>query len=585
MPLVYRTLFAVPPSHDVIELSLTTLSRWLSRGPGGQDVDIRRPGRYTLGRQSTATVVWHQNPDEGVRFLRLKTESERRGAVWRSVVTAVSDPGRATDRTVWIDLTADVLGPGSSEHRIDVSPPDVARMFLRSAPCSDGAAAVGEEPAIVRGRDDRAVESMLAAIGDDARRMAVVVTGSPTDLTVADWQTAMARVLDRAAGMYSGYILDRAAQERVAARLPREFGIPSGGVRTFRPRPRPHDPADSHRHPRLGAQTMDRARSGGRVRPWVGRALMQSVREVVIDTPLPGELRGLDSLLNEEEAGLPARAPIGGPGPAAVTHGAGRAPAPPLLPAPRRDHTTDQTGEVKRRDARIAALEKERDRLLAELAEAMEERDLGQERLRAARHENAWLRTKIHEEGLYALAGARAPVQRSERAPGDFEELLERMTDHAAFPHLHLTIDDPLDDVRELSGNRKERLWATRAWEALRALNDYVRYQLAHPGEGRTLHDYLRDPPEGFHSIPVKRVAAHESDTVRNRAKLSGRRIFRVPTRVHPDGMVPMFAHIKLDAEYGVCPRLYYYPDIGPGRTNRIYIGYLGRHLPVHSTN
>ena len=96
------------------------------------------------------------------------------------------------------------------------------------------------------------------------------------------------------------------------------------------------------------------------------------------------------------------------------------------------------------------------------------------------------------------------------------------MTDETSFPYLRVTIDDALDDMRELSGHKKERLWVTKAWEALRALNDYVRYQLTHPENSKPLHDYLRDQPDGFFTIPVKRMAAHESDTVQNRAKFSG---------------------------------------------------------------
>jgi hypothetical protein len=42
---------------------------------------------------------------------------------------------------------------------------------------------------------------------------------------------------------------------------------------------------------------------------------------------------------------------------------------------------------------------------------------------------------------------------------------------------------------------------------------------------------------------------------------------------VEPSGRVPMYAHIKLDIEYGICPRLYFYPHLGPGTTNRVYIG------------
>ncbi|HLU97017.1 MAG TPA: hypothetical protein VKZ89_09290 [Thermobifida alba] len=587
MPLVYRTVFTVSPPCDVVGLSLDTFSTWLAHKSDGRCPDLSRSGHHVLDHRYTVKVVRHENPAENLRFLRLKTESthDRSGTVWQTVLTAVSAPGRASDRTVWIDMTAIPPGAEAAQERFEVVRPKLVRSFLNAARCFDGAAVLTEAPVIVRGRDTRAVDALLAAICDDSRRMAVVATVAPPDLTVVGWRMAMGQVLKSACGMYSGYVLDRAAQERVAARLPREFDIPAGGVRTFRPGVRLSDPGDHRRHPRLG---MDAARTGGVIAPRIGRTLAHALREVVLDAPLPEELQLLDSLLTEEEADLSATpaSPPSALGATVVYRTESAATPRPPVPAPAApDRTAELAAEVKRRTARIADLEKERERLLAELAETAAERDRYREELRGARHENAWLREQLRDNGHYALAAAKPPAVPSDQPPDDFEELLERMLDGASFPYLRVTIDDSLDDVRELSGHKKERLWATKAWEALRALNDYVRYQLTHPGNGKTLHDYLRDQPDGFHTIPVKRMAAHESDTVQNRAKFSGKRIFRVPAEVHPDGEVPMFAHIKLDAEYGICPRLYYYPDLGPGRTNRIYIGYLGRHLPVHSTN
>ncbi|GLU46500.1 hypothetical protein [Nocardiopsis ansamitocini] len=584
MPLVYRTLFSVAAGHDIIELSTRTLSHWLAgHRADGPTVTFTRSGNYELNRNSTATVVRHDNTDEHISFLRLITESAPAAITWRTVLTAVSDPGRMSDRLVWIDMSADVGGQNPEDRRFDAAAPGVALFFLQALECRDGASALGTEPTIVHGHDDAAVAGLLAAVRDDRRRLATIVSGVPADLTVAAWQQTMAGVLHRSVGMQSSYVLDLAAQQRLGDALPREFRVPIGGLRTFLPRVDLSNSNDSLRHPRLSARTLEGARSGNGVRPWVGSALIRAVRDAIREQPLPEELRSLDSLLNEEEAELSIR-----PGRAASPARPGRGPVPAwgsartpawsgAGPAPAR--------EIKHRDVRIVELEKERERLLAELAETMEERDLGHEELRAAMNENAWLRTCLREAGLYALAGAKAPVAPGERPPGDFEELLERMTDASAFPHLYFTIDDNQDDVRELSGNKKERLWATRAWEALRALDDYARYQLAHPGAGKNLHDYLREPPEGFHGIPVKRLAAHESDTVQTRDKYAEKRTFKVPDQVHPDGVLPMFAHIKLDAEYGICPRLYYYADLAPGRTGRIYIGYLGRHLPVHSSN
>src|SRR5690606_22923379 len=280
LPLVYRTVFTVSPPCDVVGLSLDTFSTWLAHKSDGRCPDLSRSGHHVLDHRYTVKVVRHENPAENLRFLRLKTESthERSGTVWQTVLTAVSDPGRASDRTVWIDMTAIPPGAEAAQAPFEVVRPKLVRSFLNAARCFDGAAVLTEAPVIVRGRDTRAVDALLAAICDDSRRMAVVATVAPPDLTVVGWRMAMGQVLKSACGMYSGYVLDRAAQERVAARLPREFDIPAGGVRTFRPGVRLSDPGDHRRHPRLG---MDAARTGGVIAPRIGRTLAHALREVV----------------------------------------------------------------------------------------------------------------------------------------------------------------------------------------------------------------------------------------------------------------------------------------------------------------
>ncbi|HIY42893.1 MAG TPA: hypothetical protein H9836_17440, partial [Candidatus Nocardiopsis merdipullorum] len=199
-------------------------------------------------------------------------------------------------------------------------------------------------------------------------------------------------------------------------------------------------------------------------------------------------------------------------------------------------------------------------------------------------HEIGWLRDRAREAGLYRLASTAAPPDPGPGPPRNVRELLERITDGSALPHLFFTIEDH-DTVYELSDNRKETLWVTRAWEAMLALNDYARYQFDNPGIGLGFHSYLKETPDGYRVIPVKRLASQESDYVRNRGKLNEKRLFPVPHEVDPSGRIPMYAHIKLDIEYGICPRMYFFPHLGDGTTNRIYVGYLGRHLPVQQSN
>lgn len=602
MPLVYRTLVAVPEHDgDLVAAAATVLSRWLSkRGNSGARVDFTTSGRFDLSNRSRALVARHDNPEEGLSFLRLTTESDKSDGLWRTITTVVVDPDLSPRRYVWIDMTVEPTGPTVDvvdSSRLDIMPPEAARMLLDTVDGHDGDHPLPATPRIVRGRDDLLVDTLVATIRDPRRRMAVVATGAPRDVTVADWRSAMAGALSRCTGMCGGYVLDAAAQERMDALLPRSLDVPSGGVRTFLPRVDWHDEADAVRHPRMSPATLDTAREGERIRNWVGAALSRRVRDNALEVRLPEALQAVDALLAEETDDV--RRFLSGTGP-----GSGSRPPDPrdrvafhrVVPgsedtdptfAQEREVWEQQTQrlreEITRLGSRIGDLAEERDELLAETADLGEELDAAREQLRAAHHEIRWLREQAREAGLFRLAASTAPRDPRRPPPDSVSELLERITDDSELPHLYFTIED--QTVYELSDSRKESLWVTRAWEALLALNDYARYQFDNPGSGMGFHSYLRENPDGYQVIPIKRLASQESDYVRNRGKLNDKRLFRVPEEVEPGGRVPMYAHIKLDIEYGICPRLYFYPHLGPGTTNRVYIGYLGRHLPVQQSN
>ena len=594
LPLVYRTLVAVPDDDgDLVAVASTVLSRWLSkRGNSGARVDFGSSGRYDLSNRSRALVARHDNTHEGLTFLRLTTESDKPDGVWRTLVTVVVDPELSPWRYLWLDMTVEPA-PGLSTEvtRLEVMPPEAARMLLEAVNAHDGAHTLVPAPRIVRGRDESDVAALHSAIRDPLRRLAIVATGAPEDVTVAAWRGSMAGALSRCTGMCAGYVLDAAALDRMAAILPRDLDIPAGGVRTFLPSVDPQNEADSSRHPRMSPSTLDTARDGERVRNWVGAALSRRVRDNAVALGLPETLRAIDTLLHEETDDLRrdptslAPPPTNGPE-HAIAHRSEQdsANSVELAAAKAQEQQLQRLREeVRRLNTRIGELSEERHQLLDETADLAEELNTARESARSARYEAHWLRERVREEGLFRLAATPAPNDPERRPPTSVAELLERVTDDVVLPHLFFTLED--QTVYELADSRKESLWVTRAWEALLALNDYARYQFDNPGSGLGFHSYLRDPPDGYRVIPVKRLASQESDYVRNRGKLNEKRFFRVPHEVDPTGRVPMYAHIKLDIEYGICPRLYFFPDLGPETTNRVYVGYLGRHLPVQQSN
>ncbi|GHD26192.1 coiled-coil domain-containing protein [Nocardiopsis kunsanensis] len=594
MPLVYRTLVNVPGEDEgLVPTATRLLHRWLSkRGNSGAQVAFDASGCHELSNRSRALVVRHDNPEEGLSFLRLTTESEKPDGTWRTTVTAVADPDLAPWQYAWLEMAVDprhdLVREGAEPPRWEVMPPEAARMLLEAVPAHDGNHLLASSPAIVRGRDTEAVDALLSTILDPARRLAVVATGTPPDVTVPAWREAIAGALNRSTGMCAAYVLDAAARTRVNERLPEELDVPVGGVRTLLPLGG-EDPCPGQ-HPRMSPAGLGAARDGDRLRTWVGAALARKVRENALAAPLPAPLRAIDALLAEETDDL--RATPRRPVPARSSSSGNGAPKPSAPPegwvsAAELGQYEQQVQrlreEVKRLNSRVEELTDERQDLLVGNNDLAEEVGTANDQARAARHEVRWLRERVREAGLYRLAATRPPPDPSPRPPSNVRELLERITSGTALPHLFFTIDN--HTVEELVDSHKEGLWVTRAWQAMLALDDYARYQFEHPGSGLGFHSYLRRSPDGYRVIPVKRLASQESDYVRNRGKLNDKRLFRVPEEVDPSGRVPMYAHIKLDTEHGICPRLYFYPDLGDGTTNRIYVGYLGRHLPVQQSN
>lgn len=144
---------------------------------------------------------------------------------------------------------------------------------------------------------------------------------------------------------------------------------------------------------------------------------------------------------------------------------------------------------------------------------------------------------------------------------------------------LVITGDD--DGCKALDTQQKRGIWGKKIWMALRALNEYCRAK----AEGRFSGDiakYRDDPPDS--AIPLlSEYAAMESEPTTNSPNLSAIRTFSVPTTIDPSGKVYMGQHLKIDRGGQSAPRIHLYDDSG-GPTQRIYIGYVGPHLPTWSS-
>lgn len=171
--------------------------------------------------------------------------------------------------------------------------------------------------------------------------------------------------------------------------------------------------------------------------------------------------------------------------------------------------------------------------------------------------------------------------------PADMATLFDWMTREGLYPEVreYVVFCDPdrmsgailtLDDM---SGNSR---YAADFWKFILVLRDYMRARKEIGFRG-SVHDYLAERRGQYRIESQKRHSPTESETVRNNKKMCKERTFPVPVEVDPHGEVEMFAHFKTSHRDTNDPRMHYYADTR--FTHKVYIGYIGPHLPNTKTN
>lgn len=187
--------------------------------------------------------------------------------------------------------------------------------------------------------------------------------------------------------------------------------------------------------------------------------------------------------------------------------------------------------------------------------------------------EARWLRRRLSD--LQDFDGAFGDVPADDRTtyPNDFDELVGRLDDLAdkgvIFTGNRKAIPD-LDEFDTL--NRAVKL----AWEALLVLVDYVRSRV----DGKCdqgVKQYLENTPQGYRAVAPNKFAEKETTATMNAQ--GSTRLFPVSLEVSTNGSAFMEAHFKLGKLGRITPRMHYV-DFWPSH-GRIYVGYIGPHLPT----
>lgn len=156
---------------------------------------------------------------------------------------------------------------------------------------------------------------------------------------------------------------------------------------------------------------------------------------------------------------------------------------------------------------------------------------------------------------------------------------------HAAESLTHVVIGETMHEagLLDLAYPGLRRVWAGKAWDALCALDDYARARSGGGFQGG-FRDWCLVGAAGRRVISAALLAMKESDSVSGRDKFAAPRTFPVPPEVDPSGKVFMPAHIKLRKTGTPAPRIHFHDDAG-GTTGKVWVGYVGDHLPNTRTN
>lgn len=575
-------------------------------------------GDIAWASRTTLTV----GVDSTIERLRLVEESfEARWVttlVWKTSAVA-SPPGRGW---VWVDLEHEpvggrtVLRPGS---------PRLVRALLAAGEASDGGVPLTSDVWVVTGGH---VDELVRHITSPERQIPVIVFAHDGQRAYDQDKLAESLARDLAGVAAVFRLADGAATERLAQCLPEGYAVYGGALRTYLPGAAGADDGSS-RHRILGRASL--VALGRRAFPAVKDQILElSTQRLaplstasalrprpapVAPPPLPvAQPDTPSSLVDPSEASRSVvtvepvtpgrewlrerltriRRVLGHPTTMnqpvlddvasfdaaldqliASTHQTEVPPIPNLAAisaeldvARSQRELLDQLLDAAQKEldqstAELRTLRAELENLQVEATESVEAADQAERRSR-------WLARRLREIGDLGIgADETLPT-----APPSVADVLVLAREELAY--LHVGTTDAA--AAELDLHSSCQLYAIKSWSALIALNAYACARV----EGRftnSFYAWCHEAPAGEPAISANAVALVESQTVESNPTLREARIFTVPKEVDPSGRLFMPAHVKVVKRGAPCPRLHFHDDTG--RTGKVYVGYLGEHLPT----
>jgi hypothetical protein len=531
--LPYRAFFQTPWDYrDAVSHVQAELRTWLQEKR--YDVDFFDAGRPDVG----AGVVCRYAATNDATGWQLR-EQQSPTVAWMSRLTVTQSSQRQGPH--WVSVVVEpITAPGTAAPAASV--PRLIRPLLDTMSAHDSSAELRSYPVLVT---QAQVEDLLETVCDSSRRLPMVVAAPPHGTDFEAWRQRTGWLMAGLPGVASMYILDPNAAPVFNSGIG-SLWIGPGAVRTYLPDVDPAIDTETVRH---------RVLSGRRIEAEPARA-----RKLL--AALPRRLAA--SAASPMETAAPSRIDFARATPSADNS---------ELTRLRADVQTlnellrDASDELQQRQIETSRQQDE----IMDLAHELElaQRDLA--------HRTADLRAvqrRLVEAGRFDDAYAPAPDR--PELPTTFDEL------HARWPELgdRVVYTGHVDPMIDLDAHPQNAAWAQSAWNALRALKAYTEVK-ATDGFAGDFKKWCGDNA-GTDIAPGK-VARDESETVRNNKKLARMRTFPVPEAVDSTCESLMAEHIRLGATAQISPRMHYFD--ATGTDGRVYVGYIGPHLPNTQTS
>lgn len=602
----YRSYFTVQGREHAIQESLKQLRLWLeSRGLDPSELDSGE--QVELGEGVVGELRWFPKWDAATTVRARVVESRPTGA-WTTELT-IHVPKRVEDPP---SVLVEVYAPDRMAARDTATPALVSRL-LGALEARDGSAVLLDQPGRVVGV--ARAEEIAEVICDADRRGMLFVAGSSKLLPDKEWYGYVRNLVSGSHGLAASYFMDPTATRALEEILGSSHAVPPGALRAYRPEADPASDLDMFRHAVLSTEQI--ASSDPDL---LERTLTVVARDLALGSELPETMAQFGAWVRGEcdksllatlaqgadgESAKPAvpeltlaPEPAGGePNVAAMVRAVLGITAKPdeatlaeierlaLLGRQAAASEARVKRELDKRQARIDELDAE----LRRTAKRLEDEQL--------EHYDAFEQVRLLEERLAGLPVTDVPAVRTEVAPErpagpgvrpmgtvdpeepprSFGELIDRI---ATLPGVEFT-GDPIHAIH-LAAADPLGLWVIKTWRIVCALSDYALASV----DGRCVtgvEGYLQNLPDGCRGYSANKHAPTESDTTQSTPKYRRARLFPVPVATDHRGEALMFAHFRIARSGTLSPRLHYLDDTA--RTGKVYIGYIGEHLPNKQTN